>query len=367
MAARERLLEMVGTGTGLFTDLLHHPRSPGDAEICVSTARVGRPLTMELPPTGAPAQVDGSGSAVTHELSELYALAEALERYSSGTWDPAEVIVAPASELGDTALCLDSLPRCSQRELADPRCPLCNPNKNEPIRWVRGISLTRRAPTWIPLIITRLFVAPWPSESFALPISIGAAAHTDAEIAVLSGLSRIASIVMCATDPDPTRAAVKVIKETAASRIALEGAAESGRGKTSSAEFESVFDGALYMAAPERSHAFSFLGSSGCQGTRRKLSALPTCKQRSPRETLANLVDRLSSLGMEAYVVDLTTPEARAAGLTVIKALVPGLQPLSFATRAQFKGHPRLYRAPLAMGYEARAEDALNPDPQPFA
>lgn len=54
-------------------------------------------------------------------------------------------------------------------------------------------------------------------------------------------------------------------------------------------------------------------------------------------------------------------------GLTVVRAIIPQLMPLSFAHRARFLAHPRLYDAPRFFGRDALAEADLNPFPQPFA
>ncbi|MFC7479479.1 hypothetical protein ACFQX7_04670 [Luedemannella flava] len=70
---------------------------------------------------------------------------------------------------------------------------------------------------------------------------------------------------------------------------------------------------------------------------------------------------------MDAYVVDLTSDEALRAGMTVVRTVIPRLQPLSFSYRARYLGHPRLYRAPARMGHPTRSEAELNPWPQPFA
>jgi ribosomal protein S12 methylthiotransferase accessory factor len=53
--------------------------------------------------------------------------------------------------------------------------------------------------------------------------------------------------------------------------------------------------------------------------------------------------------------------------MNVVRAIVPGLQPLTFHYRARFLGHPRLYQAPARMGYPTRLEAELNAWPQPFA
>ncbi|WP_432040175.1 hypothetical protein [Streptomyces cucumeris] len=47
-------------------------------------------------------------------------------------------------------------------------------------------------------------------------------------------------------------------------------------------------------------------------------------------------------------------------------AVVPDPQPMSIDPFAQFKGHRRLYEAPVRMGYRILPEDGLQPLPPPF-
>ena len=169
---------------------------------------------------------------------------------------------------------------------------------------------------------------------------------------------------MCATDPEPARAAAKVLKETVAVRAAMESAAQRSRPIADPADCLGVLDGALYMSVPERAHAFSFLDPDRAP---RRLSELADCTAATPAATMAGIVDRLRRLDMEAFVVDLTSDEAREVGFWVVKVLVPALQPLSFVARAQYRAHPRLYAAPAAMGLPVASESDLNPYPQPIA
>ena len=123
----------------------------------------------------------------------IRAIAEGLERYSSCVFDERQFIWATAEELGDEALDLDTVPRCSPAELAHPRCPLLALNKRAPIRWVRGVSLLDARPVWIP--------GSWPTSSrramlsagerFHLPISTGCATHVTVEQALLAGIGEV--------------------------------------------------------------------------------------------------------------------------------------------------------------------------------
>ena len=67
---------------------------------------------------------------------------------------------------------------------------------------------------------------------------------------------KVRHVVMCATDLAPADAAIKMLRETASSRIAL---AADQPTPDSTDQFHSVFHGATYMGAPERSSAYDFL------------------------------------------------------------------------------------------------------------
>ena len=56
--------------------------------------------------------------------ARLIAISEAMERYSALVFGQREFLSASARELGDDALDLDAVPRCSPRELRRPGCPL---------------------------------------------------------------------------------------------------------------------------------------------------------------------------------------------------------------------------------------------------
>ena len=169
------------------------------------------------------------------------------------------------------------------------------------------------------------------------------------------------TVVSCASHLDPQVAAAKAICETVSERIALHGARPPGDDVRM---FSGVSDGASYMCAPERAGAFDFLLRSPA---RRRLSEMPTLSSGDPVADLHLINSRLAACGLDAYVVDLTTDEALRVGMTVVRAIVPGLQPLSFNYRARFLGHPRLYQAPARMGHPTRSEAELNAWPQPFA
>ncbi|RCG30557.1 hypothetical protein DQ384_14730 [Sphaerisporangium album] len=192
-------------------------------------------------------------------------------------------------------------------------------------------------------------------------------ATTDLGVPVVYGLlladhdPALAQVVVATCDVDPGKAVAKLYREAASLRIALR--AMSGRAPGASEDLLSVVGGALISGPLAQRHRFDFL----LEGERptRDLADLPAPDPSEP--PLPWLLDRLHRAGCEVVVVDITTDEARQVGATVVRVLVPQLMPLSFAQRARYLGHPRLYRAPAAMGHPVYGEDAVNPHPQPFA
>ncbi|MFF7880874.1 YcaO-like family protein [Streptomyces sp. NPDC020794] len=92
---------------------------------------------------------------------------------------------------------------------------------------------------------------------------------------------------------------------------------------------------------------------------------LPRVRAEDPR---GHYLERLAAAGLRAYGVDLTTPDVAAAGLAVVRVVVPGLignAPPAFP----YLGGERLYRTPVELGLlpGPLGEDELYPHPLPLA
>ena len=87
-----------------------------------------------------------------------------------------------------------------------------------------------------------------------------------------------------------------------------------------------------------------------------------------PDAALRRVVQGISAVGLETVAVDITPPELRQLGLTVVKALVPGTYPLTFGCPWPHLGGHRLRRAPVTAGYLRAPLPAasLNRLPHPF-
>lgn len=431
-----KLFHVVQPSGGLISRTGSLPVYPGEPHVFVQMAQMGdlAQVVPTIPGTfrgsSTTGQLDGAGGGLEQEDARIRAVAEAVERYASCVYSPEQFIWATAEELGPEALDLETLPRCSEAELAHPKCPITAPRKDLPIRWVRGISLTSGRQTWIPAVMVYLHIPPKsPGERFWLPISTGCAAHITLEQALISAICevverdaislvwyqqlavpriefdqlppetealvkrlnrsdvqqlffdattdmgiptvysvqlsphhpKLAAMVMCSTDLDPGRSIGKVIRESASSRLAMQVPRQHAADLD---DFLDLVDGAIYMGQHEHLHAYDFLIQSP---TSRRFSNMPVLESGDPAQDLAFLIRHLAAKGCELYAVDLTTDEALCAGLRIVRVVIPQLMPLSFAYRARYLGHPRLWQAPAAMGYPVRSEAEINPWPQPFA
>ncbi|MDH2392157.1 YcaO-like family protein [Streptomyces sp. HNM0663] len=406
------------------------PPLPGEPPYSVFVSSIGDPTVLWSDTPAQPQGLDGAGGGVDPERARLISVAEAVERYTNAFYQPHMVRWASADELGDEAVSLQSLPRCSAAELADEANWLIDPDPSLPQRWVRGWSLTRGRPVWVPATYVWLFTAHEAyGERIANPISTGCAVHSDVHQALVNGICEaverdaislvwlqrlelpeidvsddpaftaqrdlvrdgfveyrfydattdvgvptvyavvlsdhhesLGQLVMCASGPDPVGIVRKIYREAASSRIALQ---MPHQVPDDPQDFTSVLHGAIRMGRPEQRDAFDFLLKR--PRPTRSLADLPSAPAADPAEQLAWLVQRLDAIRAEVIAVELTTSEARHAGLRSVRVIVPGLMPLSFVHRNRYLGHPRLYRAPEAMGFTSRPEHELNPHPQPFA
>jgi ribosomal protein S12 methylthiotransferase accessory factor len=155
-------------------------------------------LTMTFPHIAGPGGVDvsekiigGAGVDFDAPIAWVKAVAEAAERYATMVFEAGDFIEASGDALGRRGIDLNRIPRCSEREYRDPRCPLRPPDSRANIRWVRGYSLTGRCERLIPAVMTHLYFAPRPEERFWIPISTGVAAHSDPIQAMLSALCEV--------------------------------------------------------------------------------------------------------------------------------------------------------------------------------
>lgn len=97
-------------------------------------------------------------------------------------------------------------------------------------------------------------------------------------------------------------------------------------------------------------------------------ATVPQLTGETPAQQVVELCDRVAAAGSSAYAVDVTSPDVRELGLTVVKVLAPELCPLDVVHTARFLGGRRLYETAWELGLRSRPlrERDVNPEPHPF-
>ncbi|ANS70161.1 hypothetical protein SLINC_7937 [Streptomyces lincolnensis] len=404
---------------GVVSEVLPGAPVRGLAGLSLASARVNGAPGVERPE-----EFGGAGRSLAGpDDAELIAVAEAAERYSGADFPGSGERWATVAELDGPVLDMTAVPRCSETEYASGHCPVVPFRAEEPIRWQGGLDMASGEAVWVPSVMARHGIRRLaPAERFWNRISTGYAVHSDPTEALLRGLCEVcerdsAALVWlqmlplprlgftrptatlsalldhcarhfvtthfydattdigvpavycvqvaeyddacrrsvgCAVGRDLTEAAEKALLEAVPARALFHRANPDSHAL--------VMAGAQFMGRPERRHAFDFLLKQRRSRRAEDGARLP----RDAGKALARVVGALAERGMRAVAVDRTTRELAAAGLTAVCVVVPGLQPLTFHRYGQYRAHPRLYSAPVAMGHPSRPEKELNPWPQPF-
>ncbi|MFE9118912.1 TOMM precursor leader peptide-binding protein [Streptomyces sp. NPDC007172] len=134
-------------------------------------------------------------------------------------------------------------------------------------------------------------------------------------------------------------------------------------------------DHALLYCDPIGARRLDFLLAPGGRPPRerrdlRELTAAYAWPRHSDlRADLDELAGRFAATGLEAIVVDQTTPVHTASGLSCVKTIVPGLLPMTFGHRLRrITGLDRVLTAPHVLGHSPRPllPEEVNPHPHPF-
>ena len=417
-----RFAPLVGR-TGAL-EVLHTVRTEGwlhpDLSLCLASAGRPRPAPTGSPPGASTPLSTGRGwRDEGHGL--FVAAAEAMERYSAGLYDPDELLVAPATELGRAVMDAEGMARFSATERARSAAYLSEFEPGRRIRWQPGVDLHTGRPAHLPAVMTLLTAEILDAERFWLPFSTGVAVHSTVEAALANAIFElvereatalwwlhrlplprlhpavltaatielvgwltdrgirtqffdattdlglptvlclqladhadlVAQAVGTAAAADPTDAAWHALVECVTARPLLHGRTAPRR----RADYLDVADGATHLSRPARRRAFAFLTDGAADRPARRPGPV--------RGDLDALLGVLHAHHLPAYATDLTTREAALAGLVAVRVVVPRMVPMSVLPVAQYRGTPRLYQAPAAMGHRTRPESRLNRYPLP--
>ncbi|MEA1994163.1 MAG: YcaO-like family protein [Euryarchaeota archaeon] len=84
--------------------------------------------------------------------------------------------------------------------------------------------------------------------------------------------------------------------------------------------------------------------------------------------SLAFAINKIKDAGLDALMIELTTPDISALGFHVIRVVIPGAIGINVGKEKRFLGGKRIYTVPQKLGYIERVvqENELNPLPHPF-
>jgi ribosomal protein S12 methylthiotransferase accessory factor len=384
---------------------------------------------LSVPANRTTPLVTPSGRALDDpEAARLIAIAEGAERYAAADFPSESRIWSSAAELDGPTIDLNAIPRCSEREYGTPGCPLRPFDPQARIRWDKGFDLVAREETWVPAVMACYRLRnKLRAENFWYPISTGFAVHFDpAEAAVraicevierdavaITWLQRLPlplvadedlssstrylrdwstshfidtylldattdlgvptvyclqvaehderahHAVGCAAARSIAAAADKAIMETLLIRGSFYVGDEDTQNEPDPSDPRST---ARYTVNAGKSDAFQFLTHDASSRTSIDREPLPE----DSTLALERLIDNFAEKSIQPIIIDHTPRELGPVGMTAVNVVIPHLQPMSLNPLAQFRGHSRLYEAPVKMGYEANSEKNLNPWPQPF-
>lgn len=147
--------------------------------------------------------------------------------------------------------------------------------------------------------------------------------------------------------------------------LGLQGESDPDRPLPGVEEVRTFDDHMLFYATHERAERATFLDASA---ERTRPADAPPLEGSTPREQIAEAVERLAREDVSAYAVDVTAPDVESLGLHVVRVVTPELCALDVAHSARFLGCRRLYTAAFEAGLAERVLEPadLNPDPHPF-
>ena len=119
-----------------------------------------------------------------------------------------------------------------------------------------------------------------------------------------------------------------------------------------------------FWSDPRNSSQADFLFSSR---ERIEFDQLKDLSSGHPGRDLEKLLNNIDAAGYDTLLANLTTPDIADLGLTVIRAIIPGLHPLFFGYHSRALGGRRLWEIPQRLklgGIKPKTGD--NPLPHPF-
>ncbi len=140
---------------------------------------------------------------------------------------------------------------------------------------------------------------------------------------------------------EPSQAAMSAIREAQQVRLLLryDYLLNENPQIPSSSGINTLQERCLYWSIHAREKDLSFILNSN-QSMR--LSEMPNLQQPDDKSNAKFLVSRISEMGYNVFVVDISLPEVRQQGFRVVRTIVPELHPMSLDEHFQYNFNQRL-------------------------
>lgn len=425
------LAATLGSRGGIVKGLMNINSDAEDPELFLSLAIPGNPKAF-VPGQEGLIDFFASGMGRTPEEANTSAVAEAVERYCASYVQPDRTVFASWRELGANALHPSELPLFTQEQHAKPGFPYRPFTEDSRIGWFEAYSLTRGKNVYVPAALTWDSYRPIaPNEdAICFGLMTGSAAGSTLEQAMLGGLLEIIErdsfmimwynrlqmpgidlngsallepfkalmderrfrLDLVDTTSDIGVPSVFGLLHTRDGKVSFGGAARSTLEEAASKtlmeisqlymgnkaqiyasglpelQADQIVDYGLRLPYYEQPNAMRELDFACAAPKTRKLAANPIDGKASHAEQLKQVLDRLAARGLEAICADVTTEDARALGLHVVKMIVPGTVQLPRSEHERLIGSRRIFDVPVGTGYRAFpiAPTDLNTAPHPF-
>jgi len=401
---------------------------PEDVRLATAWCESAHPQTL----IGAAVAHSGGGSGRSTTEARTAAIGEAVERYSACFVDREALVVTTARRLGARAVDPSRFALFTARQLRSPGFRYVPFDLDTELAWIEGVAPPDGEPAWLPAQLVHLaghehepqiaratssglachasravavesallellerdaFMITWKARltfpllewdgnlrlaqfelSFLRPTGlqwrvVNLSAFWDVPCAAAVVRSRAAGSaplgVGAAAGATIERAVTKALDEAARVRTWADALHRLGQTAPDPCDIRDFDDHIRFYADPANADGVAFLDAST---QRRGTDRIPALPGASADERVEAICRRLARRGTSAYSVDVTSPDVRDAGLTVVRAIAPELCALDVEHDAPTLGGRRLYDEPFRLGLRRRplTKDEINPDPHPF-
>jgi ribosomal protein S12 methylthiotransferase accessory factor len=185
-------------------------------------------------------------------------------------------------------------------------------------------------------------------------------------MAVLESGRGPAAAVGAATRLAPELAVLKSLEETAHTRFWIKGMMRERPDYKSKDDFSDITDLSHHPFLYGHLEMLPRLKFLMNHPSVEKLEGIPNMATGSILKDIQKCVEMIAKRGFDVIVVDITTPDIKEVGFSVVRVLIPGGQPLDVEFKYRFLGGKRLYEVPKLLGYPGKSEGELYGYPHPF-